>query len=71
MKFEEKYIHNRNEWHSDNYQIVEMVYKHVGDLKQYHCFKKSKFGFNFIVKQPALLTPECAIRFCENDAGEL
>ena len=70
MNWKDVYQHSRNEWHSDNYQIVEMVYRDAGDLKQYHCFKKSKFGFNFIVKQPIFVTHECAIKFCENDAGE-
>ena len=71
MDFKKVFKNNRNEWHSDNYQIVERIYKDLSGSSDYHCFKKTRFGFNFMEKQPRFVTPECAKEFCEIDSGEL
>ena len=61
MIWQKQYINHRNEWHSGDYIVVEMIYS---DSSEYFCYRKK----NLLTTR---LTPELAREFCENDAGKL
>lgn len=65
MIWKKEFLHNRNEWHSENYQIVEIHYQH--DDPEFMCYKREGSRFNFI---GARITVELAKEFCEVMGGK-